>query len=210
MNDLLSRLKIETELGADASLDPYALAGLFTRFRPDGKGMERMFGPDPVEQEVLARIRKVLRASGSSWKPGDMYVVLRKFDLISVDAARKLADQHLAGMEKLANYTGDTETERAISSLRRNPGVPAGEDIINTLVYDCLCDFLAEFQPSQDQLFLLKEAVYSIAADYYLMAYMLWPAIRKLTGLPDLLDPYFEMWRHGVELSGDGLVSIKK
>lgn len=210
MTDLLSRLKTEVGLGANASLDPYALAGLFTRFRPDGAGVDRLFGQDAVEQAVLARIRRVLKASASSWKPGDLYVVLRKFDPISANDAAKLVDEHLAGMEKLAAYTGETEAQRAIASLRSNPGASAGEDIVDTLVYECLVDFLAEFEPSDDPLFLLAEALYSVAADYYLMAYMLWPVIHKLTGLPDLLDPYFEMWRHGVKLAGDGTVSLHK
>ncbi len=208
MNDLLTRLKTEMGLDPGAALDPYTLGGLFNRFRPDGDGLERLFAQDAVQLAVLARIRNVFKASAPSYLKTDLYFVMRRVDPCSIGEARQWADAHLAGMQHLADFVGDTETQRAIAMLRSAPGGVGTEDVVTTLVYDCYTDFLAEFQPSQDELFLLKEALYSMANDYYLMGYMLWPAIQKATGLPPLLDPYFEMWRHGVRLAGNGAVTI--
>ncbi len=199
-----ARLKIEIAVGLDAALDPYALAGLFNRFRPDGEGLERLFGADPVQQAVLTRIRHVFEATASSWKPGDLYFVVREAEAIDCDRAQMLASAHVTGLEKVAQLRGDTQTQRALAMLRKYPDRRQVQAVAATLMYECFTDFLAQFQPAQDEVFLLKEALYSMANDYYLMAYMLWPAIRKATGLPDLLDPYAELWRHGVRIAGDG------
>ncbi len=181
---------------------------MFNHLRPFGDGVECMFGPDPVQQAVLNRIRQVFHASAASWRPSDIYLVMRNNAPIGLDQARVLAHAHLAGMESIAKFSCDRETEHALVMLREQPGGPAVEDVITTRVYDCFTDFLARFQPAHDPMFLLKEPLYSLANDYYLMAYMLWPAINTATGLPDLLDPYFDLWRHGVQLAGDGTVSV--
>lgn len=194
-------------LAENAAFDSDALTGMFTRFRPNGAGLERLFEQDPVQLAVLARIKNVFHASALSWRPTDFYFVMRVFDPLSEREARKLADEHLAAMQQLADFVGDTETQHAISLLRASPDA-SGDDVISTLVYDCLTDFLAGFDASQNALFVLDEALYSMANDYYLMAYMLWPAIQQQTGLPALLDPYFEMWRHGLQLADDGSVSV--
>lgn len=89
-------------------------------------------------------------------------------------------------------------------------GFTPDEDI-PLLIYECLTDFLAKMQPEQNEIFFLKEALYSLANDYFLMAYLLWPAIQENVPLPNIMDSYFDIWFHGIKLnfSNDGTVFVK-
>ena len=46
---------------------------------------------------------------------------------------------------------------------------------------------------------LLRPAFYFTACDSMLRDYLMWPIYAESAGLPDPLEPYFHLWRHGVK-----------
>jgi hypothetical protein len=211
---LLERIVTEANLESSAELDQDVLSGVFNRYRPTGEGLERILGKEGVEGKVRARIKRVIEVTASSLKPDDWYFVLRYPQPIDRDDAVKLVESYLRDLAQLAEFAGADEARDAISSLAvvqsSNTSFTRDESV-PTLIYECLTDFLAGFQPDQNELFALKEALYSMANDYFLMAYMVWPAVQESTGLPTLLDSYFEVWSHGISLdfSTDGSVFVR-
>ena len=45
----------------------------------------------------------------------------------------------------------------------------------------------------------MEEAFYSMACDYYLAHYLMWPLYRGSTAIEEPYAPYFELWRHGAQ-----------
>jgi hypothetical protein len=211
---ILSRIHSETGLELSRVLDQNNLSGIFNRFRPNGDGLDRIFEDKDTEGKVLSRLRRVFEVTASSWKAGDIYFVLRKFEPIDHYSAIKLVNGYLNGIVRLADFMGDSETHDTVKSLSiqwdSEDGFTLDEDI-PSLIYECLTDFLAKMQPEQNEIFFLKEAFYSLANDYFLMAYLLWPAIQENVPLSNIMDSYFDIWFHGIKLnfSNDGTVFVK-
>ncbi len=202
---LASRIEAETGLRVLSHDDVDLLAGFFNRYRPEGLGVDRFLSGNGVEGLVRERIEKVFRATASSWTAGDLYFINRHFDPLDHETACILAKRHLQDISNIARGLGDVETSKSISELRfvLGPHSAAGEDVdVATMVYESLTYFLADFQPGWHELFLLKEALYSMANDYCLMAYILWPVVKTGDGdIGDMFDSYFELWRYGVTLT---------
>jgi hypothetical protein len=189
---------------------------MFNRYRPDGQGLESLLGNNnDVEREVLARIRRVFDAASSGWDPCDLYFVVRQPTPVNEMKAIQLAETFLNGLKNFADFLGDAELRDALEGRRITLQAPKGQEVDEdtpTMVYECLTDFLAEQQPAQNDLFALKEAIYSMANDYFLMAFILWPAM-KITGpASNAFDGYYELWRCGIGLkyfaAGDVAVTL--
>jgi len=167
-----------------------------------------------VEGAVRSRIKRVFEITTPGWDPRDLYFVVREPQPVDSPSLVRYATGYVRGIEQLADFMKDAETRAAAKVLT----VTASQDIefprdedTQALIYDCVTDFLSEFQPERNDLFFLKAALYSMANDYFLMAWMLWPAIEETTSLPDLLDPYFALWSHGLTLhfSAGGRIHVR-
>jgi len=212
---LLARIRRETGLEISGARDQHILSGLFNRYRPNGEGLDRILAGEAEEGAVRDRIQRVFKLTASSWSPGDIYFVLRRFEPIDESMAVKLVRDHFNGIALLADLTGDVETRDAVRSLtveRHSIGGFTLDESVPVLIYECLTDFLAKFQPDLNELFILKEALYSMTNDYFLAAYLLWPVIQASVPLPDVLDAYFAIWRHGLKLDyiADGFVFVRR
>jgi hypothetical protein len=204
---LIQRIQTETGLSITPDGDPHRLAGMLNRYRPMGEGLERLLGNDAVEQAVHARLRRIYEATAPGCKSGDLYFVVRQPSPIDASQAMNLAREHVARMAQLAVHLKDSEVAEALAEVEvtSDPAGAAGQDDdLGILVYEFLTDFLAGLQPRQHEIFFLKEAFYSMANDYFLMAYVVWPAAGLPESLAAAMDPYFELWRHGVELKFRG------
>jgi hypothetical protein len=211
---LLERICAETNLVVTSSLDADVLAGIFNRYRPHGDGLERLLTGEGVEGAVRSRIKRVYEVTTPGWDPRDLYFVVRQPEPIDSPSAVRHAADYLLGIERLADFMKDSETRAAAKALTVTAGPHTGfapDEDTSALIYDCVTDFLAKFQPERNELFFLKEALYSMENNYFLMGWMLWPAISETASLPDLLDPYFALWSHGLrlEFSAGGSVYVR-
>jgi hypothetical protein len=211
---LLERICAETGSVVTNSRNAHILAGMFNRYRPHGDGLERVLAGEDVECAVRSRIKRVYEVSTPGSDPRDLYFVVRQPQPVDPPSAVRHATDYLHGIERLADFMKDSETRAAVKALTVTAGHDMGfapDEDAPALLHDCIGDFLAKFQPKHNELFFLKEALYSMANDYFLMGWMLWPAIQETTQLPDLLDPYFAFWRHGLrlEFSASGRVHLR-
>ncbi len=202
-NTLVTRIEAATGIAVPTPTGQHKLSGIFNRYRPDGAGLERLFEVSGIEGEILSRLKKVFLATTPSWKPGDLYFTIRQHVSIDPSSAATIVESYLAGFKRFAAHIGDSDVTSALDGMRVVFAVPIGasEDAdLGTMMYECLTDFLATLQPGRHELFLLKEALYSIANDYFLMAYILWPAFGFEGELAHALDNYFDVWRYGISL----------
>lgn len=211
---LLERIKDEIGISISVPGDDSKLAGMFNRYRPNGLGLERLLLSDGVEGEVLSRIRRVFGCTARCWRPSDFYFVIRNFDVIDQSKAEEIASLFLSGVGDFIRYIGDVELSDEIDQLRVVPEVGDNAEVTDDFfisIYECLTDFFAGLQSDFDEIFFLKEAVYSMANDYFLMAYLMLPAA-KVGALEGSLNAYYDVWRYGLKLEyfSDGSVVVKR
>ena len=72
------------------------------------------------------------------------------------------------------------------------------------MIYDTLCDWVASLESNPPAAAELHEAFYSIACDYPLSWYAMWPWYADAAPFADPFRPYFQLWRHGIEYRFDG------
>ncbi len=200
---MLSRIAAETGLLVSRPSDQHILSGIFNKYRPNGVGVERILAGGPLEEMVCSRVRQVFDATSKSWVPGDFYFVVRNSPDVSEADASEFARKYLCGLFRVAEISENNEVCEIISSLNiveKSSDLIELNDDVSISIYECLTDFLAKMQPDKNEIFILKEAFYSMANDYALMAYMLWPVICDEKLPIDNLDGYFELWRHGLTL----------
>lgn len=210
---LKKRIEAETGRVIASHWDLQALAQLFTKYRPHGAGLERLLLAQGPEGAVLERVRKVFAATASSCKPDDPHFVVRHAMPVSPSERETLALEHLRGLMAFAEFVGNAgahEVVAALSIQSRAPTHATPDADIRTTLHRCLTDFLVKFQEKDNELFLLKEALYSMANDYWLEAYMLAPILGLTERASGALDSYFELWRRGLSLKfhDDGSVTV--
>jgi hypothetical protein len=210
---LRERIETETGLSVREGFDTHELAGLFNRYRPEGVGLERLLSGDGVEGEVRARIKRVFDVTAPGADPGDWYFVIRRHESLDRAAAIKVARDYLLSMQRLAEFIGDTEVRDALSALKvesHPPAAVAEDDDVPVMLYESFTAFLPSFARDGREILLLEEALYSMANDYSLMAYMLAPVIPLGGEARGALDPYFDVWRYGITLKffAGGIVSV--
>jgi hypothetical protein len=208
--------RIERATGIEVE-DKNDLFGFFSQFRPDGVGLEAISADSGVEGEVLARIRRVFAATAPGWAPGQLYFKIRRFEALDAASAQRIAGSYLMAFQRFVQYVGNAELSDELAGVRveSHPPVEAQEDThLPIAISECLGDFLAQQQPSRHELFLLKEALYSMAADYFLAAYMLRPVLPLEGDAGQALDEYFDIWRYGIKLKfykgGIAAISLPK
>lgn len=202
---LLERIRVETGLVVTSWEDEHVLTGMFNQFRPYGDGIERILSDTGVEGAVRSRIKRVYEASAPGCYTTDLYFIVRQPKPLDAPTAMRYAEEYLRGIERLATLLGCSDYGPTLKSLTVTAAndttvIGALDEDNQSMVYECVADFLADFQPDRHELFYLNEALYSMTATYFLMAWMLWPVIQQSTPLPDLLDPYFALWSHGLSL----------
>ena len=182
--------------------DSYKLAGIFNAYRPNGDGVERLFGHDAEGQLILQRVLAIYRATSVGWRPGDLYFIVRQPAPVEPMAAVALAHSFLSDIRALTKAVGvadpceELPKEVCFSSQKKTQEMHPVE------FTETLGDILAELDPTQIPAVLLQEAVYSMANDYQLTTYVLWPLLAAKYGIQTpLMDSYFELWRHGIRLT---------
>lgn len=188
------------------------LYGFFQRFRPDGNRLEEALLPLPNGRAVFERMKAIYAATKSGWTDGessDGYFVVRNPLPIEPPEAEALVRKHLKQVAKIADEAGAEELVELLRaptfSLSREaaPDSPDRHDTDLT-IYDTLCDWVGALESDPPEVADLREAFYSIACDYPLSWYAMWPWFADATQLVDPFEPSFQLWRHGVEYRFDG------
>jgi len=202
-DSLAERVRVATGLPAGERVDPDALAGFFNRFRPDGAGLGAILEDTGVEGQVRRRLQNVFEATAPAANDGDCYFIVRRPAPIDRAGAVRLAQSYLADFGAFVARTGDDGLSTALRDVRFVQQPPADgvlDEDLSVRMYECLTDFLAELEHDDRGVFLLKEAIYTMACDYFLTAYVLWPAI-ELHPDGDVFERYFELWRSGIQIT---------
>lgn len=175
----------------------------FNFFRPDGAGVDKVFAGVVGGEEIVERLRLVYQSTKENQ---GLYFIVRR----PLRATRKrlieLTTQHYENVAQIAREHGQCEELVTLFDKfpqidittepepdRRQPDPNCPED----LVYGVVGDWFSTLQPIQSDALSMEEAFYSIACDYNLAGYLMWPLYRNSTKIEEPFAPYFELWRHG-------------
>lgn len=202
---LAARILKETGIAVTGAADADALAGMFVRYRPLGAGLERLLVDRPAERAVRDRLKATFAAAADAGGgPQDPYLLVRGVQRPSDEVVAACVASWLAAVGRIADLAADGEALGAVALSRATGAPPRGAAFDNdraTLFHETVADFVARWQPGASELFLLKEAAWSLANDYFLMAWILWPAHALPNELPlAALDGFFEAWRLGLRV----------
>lgn len=195
-----------------AEWSPENAYGFFQLFRPTGEGVDRAFGGLPDGAEVVRRLSAVYRATDSDWQRGDAsdaYFIVRRPRSATPGELRALAADHVGAVRSIAQLAAcDELVERLsptpafeISSATRFDGCDTSD--LGTLIFEAVGDWFGSLSASDRRVPLMWEAFYSIACDYDLARYLMWPWYRRAAPIAEPFAPYFELWRRGARVVFD-------
>jgi hypothetical protein len=169
--------------------------GFFQSFRPNGYGLEDALNPIPAGALVAARMRPLF---SSTFNSEDWNFVVRRPRLKSQDSILELGRSHLHSLQQIAAAVGDIETQRllAVDQVETSEEPPMLEDDAELAASDVVTDYVVPLESTPAFAADLREAFYSIACDYYLAYYFMWPWFPSQR--TDLFSAYFELWLSGV------------
>ncbi len=194
------------------------MAGFFQYFRPDGAGLEKVFEDVEGGDEIVARLLEIYEATSAgstSETEEDGYFVVRNPSPIHAARAEELVRRHRDFVAAMARVLGRDEDASALEcslSVEVTEGEapwPPDEDDPETAVYETIGDFMRSLIPRESDASLMEEAFYTIACDYNLQYYCLWPLYREESTIEEPFKPYVDLWKHGVTFRFEGFESIR-
>jgi hypothetical protein len=195
------------------------LFAFFDCFRPNGKDLEKVFAEVVGGDEILQRLLKVygLKDTSSPWG----YFIVRQPSSATPERLVDLTTQHLEKVRQIAHsYLSESDQKKKIDErdkataaeligllegdlqikVKRQPRpvrLQPDYDAPETIIYDMLSDWFNDLVPTESDALLMDEAFYSIACDYKIADYLMWPLYRDSTNIEEPFAPYFELWTHG-------------
>jgi hypothetical protein len=178
------------------------LYGYFECFRPDGKGVEKVFAGIVGGDEIVQRLRKVYECTKDS--TGAYFIVRRPLPA-TPERLVDLTTQHYTKVRQIARIF---DHARLASELEVLPEIKIKREAIpertrsdvnapEASVYGVTGDWFTDLAPIPSDALLMKEAFYSIVCDYKIARYLMWPLYRGSTEIEEPFAPYFELWTHG-------------
>jgi hypothetical protein len=205
------------ELEATVWKDEDDLFAFFDCFRPDGTGVEKVFAGVVGEDEILQRLLRVYEATKGTYNAWGYFIVRRpapatpqrlvELTTQHLDRVRQIARKHQdAELASLLETLPQIEIKREAAPARTQPDYDAPE----TILYDVVGDWFGGLDPNPSEALLLGEAFYSIARDYDIARYLMWPLYRHSTDIEEPFAPCFELWTHGAQaiFEKPGLVTV--
>jgi hypothetical protein len=205
-DDLLAQWKRLAGDPSPSAWQPENAYGFFQTFRPLGDGVDEALVGVPHAAELTGRLVAVYRATASGWRRGnseDLYCVVRDPARLEDTRAIDLVRQHLAALASMALDLDLTDPSLQLDPtlpvdiIRGAPAPPIDRDGIETALYELQGDWF-DARPFVPLAHAMREAMYSLACDYPLAHFVLWPLVGD--GDRDLYAAYFDLWRHGAEL----------
>lgn len=188
--------------------DEAYLTGYFQRFRPNGDGLERTLQGIDKSDELCERISAIFKAAARDFHPADAYFVIKAPPSLSADWQLELLRAHLDAMNEIAEHVGNEEVPdllaktQLVSVADLNLSQITEGDDTELAIYEMITDEL--IAPARSAVpeaqHVMREAFYTIAAEPYLACYAQWPWFRDAVGLEDPFQPYFELWKNGIQM----------
>lgn len=174
--------------------------GLFQNFRPDGKGVERVFEPLPKAQkeELLKRILPLYAATHFPDCELDAYFIPRKPVKRSKDEEEQLGTTFLSRLNEVSRLMKDAQEElaplRKIKRIEIVKKLDEEPSDFHTVIHEAIGDALFDCKDFSGLLSCLSEAYYSTTCDYWIAHYLSWPQFAEKYPV-DLFEPAFELWK---------------
>jgi hypothetical protein len=173
--------------------------GFFNQFRDDPVGLKKSLSGIPKATAIASRLQAAFDAAAPSGD--DEYLVVRTPPALAKKKAESLVRTHVKALRTMAR---DVENQDAVDflaqeldvRLTKKPAPRFEQDSIDTIFYELEIDWFVSLRRNAF-VSAMKEAAYSLAADYRLARYVLWPLLGRRD---DPYSAYFELWRHGAEL----------
>jgi hypothetical protein len=189
------------------------LYAFFQRFRPLGQNVEKVFEGVERGQEILARLLPFYEHTKEGAE-NDAYFVVREPIIVSRPDLLALVTEYLGKVNEIANASGVEELITVLSSMPielqkgQPPSHTAQADQTYASIYDTVTDWFIDIEPVQSDALLLHEAFYSMACDYQLSQYIMWPLYQDKAPVKDPFMPYYQLWKRGAELRFSGKESL--
>jgi hypothetical protein len=214
--DLLQHWKALAGDESPSPWEPHNAFGFFQVFRPTGAGVAAAFDGVPLGEEVASRLLDIYRATASVGQRAegiDAYFIVRQPLPATPDELHHIATSHLASLRSIAQAAVCEELVSVLTAplhihvaAAHNSANDTSSDL-GSMVYDTVGDWFDSLVPSDDRVRSMREAFYSIACDYALARYLMWPWYRHATSVNEPFTAYYELWRRGGEIifrdSGD-------
>lgn len=203
---LLERWRAIAADSSRSAWEPENAYGFFMQFPGRPAQLRSALKGLPRAEAIAQRLE---RAFAAARQPNnDAYLVVRNPPALSKKAATELALAHAESMARMASDLGLDEVEeylgacKSVELIHASERPPPTEE--DTTLYDLETDW---FRAVCESPFAsaMREAAYSLAADYLVAHFVLWPLVGRRS------DPYshsFELWRHGarVRYASDRLI----
>lgn len=192
------------------------LMDYFQRFRPDGRGVEKVFEGVNRGEEVLARLLPFYHYTKQGASE-DLVFVVRKPQPASEEELREIMTQYLEKVRQIATDVHYLKLLNLLDSIQiQTKRGPLGRDIATpdiaipephfAMIHDTTGDWFINLEPISSDVTLLEEAFYSMCGDYELAQYIMWPIYREATPIEDPFAPIFELWIRGAKFQFTGQV----
>lgn len=192
-------------MSGDSSSRPWAKEntfGFLHEFCREEQELKKALDGVPCAVAVASRLKRVFAASRGIQQA---YVIVKRPPRLTEGDALVLARKHLLSLVNMARELGNDEALQILSSVTQFQTTRAVRpkpqtDSPETMVYELE---LSWFREVCDDPFAgaMSEATYSLAADFMLAHFVLWPFARRRS---EPYDAYFDLWRHGATLSWSG------
>jgi hypothetical protein len=200
----LQRLAYWKEIAHDPSPVPWIneeddLFAYFQRFRPHGLGVEKVFEGVERGDEILKRLLPFYKHTKEGAKR-DMYFMVRKPQVTTSQELIEILTRYFNVVTQMAIASDDWQVVTLLGSLEIHtkkaepPPHPDDPEPHFAMIYDTVSDWILALKPAASDAYLLKEAFYSMACDYQLADYILWPIYRESTPILEPFAPCFELW----------------
>jgi len=183
------------------------LIGFFQHFRPCGEGVEDVFEDVVLGDEISARIKTIYEATAEGYDPRDMYFEVKSPPAMAETEIKALVGSHVRNLLAIAKIEHNETVSSALDPLPKielfNMDEVAEEgdcESVESVIAEMCGDYLLGLSSVDSQALLLEEAFYSVASNYNLVCYLLWPLYRHAASINEPFEPIFELWRHGIRL----------
>lgn len=201
----------------DRALEEDVFVGFFQSFRPDGTGLAGVFEGLSAADDLHERLEDLFEAAGDDRRPQggrDAYFVVRKPAEIAPKLVEMAGTQWVSRLAQFAKELGHTEAADTLSkveTIRVLEGIPPkhpkqehDKSNLLRLLKDQAPQWLKEWgqtkvAPSHQIAESLLPAFYFINCDPMLRDYLMWPLYRESLSVAEPMEPYFQLWKHGVK-----------
>lgn len=199
-------------LAPDATLGDDAFVGFFQTFRPDGNGLTGVFNGLHVADELHERLDELFEVAGDDRRPQggkDAYFVVRNPDEIAPQLVQMAGERWIERLQGLAKSLGrhsEAEQLAGVEKVRVLEGIPPKhpkqeheKTELLRLLKEKIPIWLEGSEADTPLTASLRAPYYFITCDAMLRDYLMWPLYRQSVPSPEPMEPYFQLWKHGIK-----------